>query len=83
MLGYEGEQCTIMAEGHHLAFDPDRTDLRRWRGRNISIASTVAVPYRCFGGLIFALQRAHAGRIGFISQPAPPEGQPEEAAPTQ
>jgi hypothetical protein len=56
-----------------LIFDPDGSDFRRWRRREVTIRSDADTPYRCVGGLIFALQRARVGRIGFISQPAPRE----------
>ena len=71
IVGHEGERCTVTLVGRPLVFDPDGSDFRRWRGRLVTMVGTGDTPYRCVGGLIFALQRAGVERIGFISRPAP------------
>jgi hypothetical protein len=72
-VGMAGGRCTIALKGQPSQFDADTFDFRRWRRRRVAIEfADPHVPYRCVGGLIFALQRARVRRIGFISEPAGP-----------
>lgn len=70
-VGLTDGRCTVAVNGRSMPFDPDTADLRRWRGRHITLVGAPDIPYRCVGGLIFALQRAGVRRIGFLSEPAP------------
>lgn len=45
---------------------------RGWRGRQVTIAASLEIPYKCLGLAIYTLQRqgAHAN-VGFHSEPPP------------
>ena len=56
--------CDIAIGDRHFAPGPGSDDslyafLRSWRGRHAVVRAELDTPYRCVGGLIFALQRTH------------------------
>jgi len=63
------QPCIAEVDGRRI--DPERLAeaARPWRERGARIQGSVATPYRCVGGIIYALQRAGLTRIGFIAEP--------------
>lgn len=75
-IGLQDKRCIVDTGDPQRGFALDLSHLtgaefRPWRHREIGIIGRGNVPYRCIGGLILALQRAHVRRIGLISEPAP------------
>ena len=62
--------CFVEVEGERLPMDRFAALARRWRGREAHLRGESDTPYRCVGPVIYNLQRARIGRIGFISEPA-------------
>jgi hypothetical protein len=69
-----GGDCRFQAEGRTY---PDLQSLtaaaRRWRGRRAQVKGGVETPYKCFGGALFALQRAGLEGVTFVAEPSAPE----------
>ena len=71
-----GNGCRFEAEGQVLASEDSEEAGRMlaeaahaWRGRTATVLAGVDVPYKCFGGAIYALQRAGLSKVGFIAEP--------------
>jgi hypothetical protein len=62
--------CLAEVDGRRMSLDDFAAFARRWRGREAHLKGTIDTPYRCIGRIIYELQRAGFGRIGFISEPA-------------
>ena len=71
-LVFESGRCTALIDGRRVSEEELRAVAAGWRGREVSIRNAPDVPYKCIGGVIFALQRAGAKPVGFISEPPPP-----------
>jgi hypothetical protein len=71
--GTEEAPCFVEADGVRMPLDRFTAMAGRWRGREVHLEGNAEIPYRCVGGVIFALERARAARIGFIA--VPPEDQ--------
>lgn len=66
--------CFAEIDGRAIPADDLPGVVRRWRGREARLVGDANTPYRCMGGIIYALQRAGFGKIGFlITPPAPDE----------
>jgi len=68
--GTAAAPCVAVVEGRRIPLDAFPAFARRWRGREAHLAGGAGTPYRCFGRIIYELQRAGFQRIGFISEPA-------------
>ncbi len=74
---YDGRSCPITID--HESYPDQRVAVEELqsrlagvdRRREVHITGIGNTPYRCIGGVIFALQRLGFHRIGFISEPAP------------
>ena len=62
--------CFARLEGRLISAQALEALGRRWRERGVQLAGDMSTPYRCMGGIIYALQRAGVERIGFVAQPA-------------
>jgi hypothetical protein len=69
-----GGQCRYSVADRTFTFDALMQAARHWRGRPLEVTVTGDAPYRCVGSAVFALQRAGAARIGYVSEPPPAEG---------
>ena len=67
--------CFVEVDGIHMSLVNFEASARRWRGREVHLEGDPHTPYRCLGPVLYALQRAGARRIGFISAP-PADGEP-------
>jgi len=66
----EGE-CRFVAEGRSMSLEALTAAAAAWRRRGVYIAQTLETPYKCFGGAVFALQRAGVKKIGWPAEPPP------------
>ena len=64
--------CVAELDGERIPVEALPARARRWRGREVHLRVKPDVPFRCFGSIIFQLQRSGL-RIGFISEPAATE----------
>jgi hypothetical protein len=74
-IGMQDTRCIVDLGDPQRGFELNLRDssgapFRQWRHRHIHIIGRGDVPYRCFGGLIYQLQRTHVRHIGFDSEPA-------------
>jgi hypothetical protein len=66
--------CFVEVEGERMSVDRFAALARRWGGREAQLRGDSGTPYRCVGPVIYNLQRARIGRIGFISEAAAAPG---------
>jgi hypothetical protein len=62
------QECRLAVHGRDLPLAAVETDRRHWRGRSVHLLFGEGVPYRCVSAAVFALQRAGARDIAFISE---------------
>lgn len=60
--------CFVEVDGARMPLQSFTAFAERWRDREVHLEGDARVPYRCVGGVIYALERVRA-RIGFISAP--------------
>jgi hypothetical protein len=66
--------CQAEVDGRRILVAEFPAFARQWRGRTAHMTlEPTTTAFGCFRGAIFALQRSGLKRIGFISEPAPPE----------
>jgi hypothetical protein len=70
-MGTADAPCFADVAGERIPLDEFLVFARRWRGREAHLNADIHTPYRCFGRVLYELQRAGFGKIGFISEPAP------------
>ena len=75
----ETQPCVAEIDGRRIDAERLAETARPWRERGARIAATMETPYRCVGGIIYALQRAGFTRIGFAAEP-PPASEPDGPA---
>lgn len=63
VLKASSEGCTTMVDGAHVDQEALEAHAIRWArsGRSVELSGDAEAPYRCIGGLIFALQKAGFG----------------------
>src|SRR5688572_4739806 len=59
--------CFAEVDGQLILVNNFGAFAQRWRGREAQLRTISNTPYRCFGRIIYELQRAGFQRIGFIS----------------
>ena len=69
-------ECRLGAEGRALTLATLPAAARAWPQRGAFLKAGDEIPY-CFGGAVFALQKAGVKRIGWIAEPPPAEGEAE------
>jgi biopolymer transport protein ExbD len=71
----DGATCSIEAEGRQLT-STELFALAKTRAKTTQQAhidgNVGGMPFRCFGGVLFDLQRAGFAKVGFISEPPGP-----------
>jgi hypothetical protein len=79
--GQQGALSSVTIGEAKLPWSNDEEDLARMkaalgeRPRKVRILGEVNTPYRCIGGLIFALQRLGVSRLDFVTDARPKGGQ--------
>lgn len=67
-LGTAETPCTVEVDGRQMAPDEFSAFARRWHGREAHLNGDINTPYRCFGRVLYDLQR-EGFRIGFVAAP--------------
>jgi hypothetical protein len=70
-FGMAGEECRFETEERSMGIEALTAAAGAWRRRGVHLDATLATPYKCLSGAIFALQRAGVKRIGWIAEPPP------------
>ena len=62
-------RCEARVDGRLVTSEELAVLARGWEGNALIVGDGYDTPYRCVGGVIFALQRAGVEGIGFVAEP--------------